>query len=713
MPQYELNVLDYWLIVKKRKFTIAATAAMVVALTVVLSQFMRPQALYEATGRVKFDRTSTIANLLLESLSTQSGNDLATQSEVIRSFPVMEEVARMLKVVPAEVTPEIHSSSSYLSTIYSLQQQVKTSQEGGTNIFKITAVASTGDLAANIANAVAEAYRFENIKSRNRMVVTSRRFVEDQLAALELRLREAEEALREFKEREGQVFLTEEAKTALDAFTQLEADYNRVQRQKGEAYKQIGVLKQHRFTVDHAGEDRIFTEEPSALLSVLNGRLLDLNQERAHVLINYTPQHPQVKELDRKILNVKTEMTRELESKIKTLADREAALTEQIDHYRQRYFGYPKAAIELARLERDVKVNSDLYSTLKIRHQELLIKSAEQIEEVSIIEPAVPPDYPFNTPNNQMNVIVGSVMGLFLGLVLAFMRESFDTSIGTIEGVEEYLKVPVLGVIPRFDENELKETAAKELGQDVPGETLDTFSKLVCLYDPKSVLSEGFRSLRTNIQFAITDHQIKSMLFTSAGLGEGKTTTIINLAITMAQDGKRVLLIDADLRRPIIHARLGLSREPGLSDALIGDRRWTDCVRSVTDLMLGTLGIDRVIHTPGLDNLNILTSGAIPQNPAEFLNSPRVSEMLAEMKKEYDMVLFDTPPILPIADAVMMSSRVDGVVLVYQVGRIGRNALRRAKFLLDHAQARVLGVVLTNVRAEITPEYGYYRYEYR
>jgi capsular exopolysaccharide synthesis family protein len=129
--------------------------------------------------------------------------------------------------------------------------------------------------------------------------------------------------------------------------------------------------------------------------------------------------------------------------------------------------------------------------------------------------------------------------------------------------------------------------------------------------------------------------------------------------------------------------------------------------------MLGSLGVDRVINTPGLDNLNVLTSGIVPPNPAEFLNSSRVATFVAEMRAEYDVVLFDTPPILPIADAVMLGSRVDGAVLVYQVGRIGRNALKRAKFLLDHAQARVLGVVLTNVRAEITPEYGYYRYEYR
>jgi polysaccharide biosynthesis transport protein len=713
MAQYELNVLDYWLIIRKRRYMIAITAALVIVFTFALSQFLKPQPVYEASARIKFDRTSTIAHLLLESLSTQGGNDLGTQSEVIRSFPVIEEVAKSMNLVPADAAPDVRRSASYLSTVYALQQQVRTTQEGSTNIIKISVAADDAERAAQMANGVAEAYRNENIRSRNRMVMDSRRFVEEQLAALEMKLRSAEDGLREFKEREGQVFLNEEAKAALETFTKLEGDYSKVLRQKDEAIKQIEILQRRDVAPGQPVDERIFTEEPTALLSVLNARLLDLNQERAHLLINYTPQHPQIKEHDRKIMNVKAGMARELNSKIRSLADREQALKDEIDRYRDRYFSFPRAAIELARLEREVKVNADLYATLKIKHQELLIKSSEQIEEVAIIEPAVPPPAPMNAPNDQMNMVVGTIMGLFLGIMLAFMRESFDTSIGTIEGVEEYLKVPVLGVIPRFDENELKAAAAKELGPDVPADTLETFSRLVCLYDPKSVLSEGFRSLRTNIQFATMDQPVGSMLFTSAGLGEGKTTTIINLAITMAQDGKRVLVVDADLRRPIIHQRLGLPREPGLSDALLGDRRWSDSVRTVTDLMLGTLGIDRVIHIPGLDNLHVLTSGAIPQNPAEFLHSPKAVEMLAEMKKEYDLVLFDTPPILPIADAVMMSSRVDGVVLVYQVGRIGRNALRRAKFLLDHAQARVLGVVLTNVRAEITPEYGYYRYEYR
>lgn len=710
MAQYELNVLDYWLIVKKRKGTILLSMALVIVFTLALTQYLTPPPVYEASARVKFERSSTFAAVLLESLATQSGFDLNTEMEVIRSFPVVERAAKELKVVPAGLPPDQARSSEYLGTIYKLQQAIKTSIEGASNIIRISVTSETAEMAQRFANAVAEAYRMENIRTRNKSVSDSRRFVEEQLVAHETALKQAEEALRDFKEREGQVFLNEEAKAALESFTTLEAEYDKILRLRDETVKQIEILQR---PSDGRPAERIFTDEPTALLSVLNSKLTDLLQERDNLLINYTAEHLLVKELDRKIRNVKNEIVRVLESKLKTLTGREATLREQIDTYRKRYFNFPKAAIQLSRLERDVAVSADLYAKLKVKHQELLIKTAERIEEVSIIEPAILPTSPINQPNNQMNFFVAVVMGGFLGVVLAFARESFDTSIGTIEGVEEFLQVPVLGVIPRFNEKEQIEAAAVELPPDTKPETVALFSKLVCLYDEKSVISEGFRSLRTNIQFASSERQAKTFLFTSAGLGEGKTTTIVNLALTIAQDGKRVLLVDADLRRPFVHTRLGLERSPGLAEVLVGGLPWREAVKTVTDLMIGLLGVDRIVNTPGIDLLNVMTSGSIPHNPAEFINSQKFVEVLREMREEYDVVLFDTPPILPIADAVLMSSKVDGVVLVYQVGRIGRSALKRAKFLVDHAQGKVLGTVLTNVRAEITPEYGYYRYEYR
>ena len=712
MAQYELDIIDYWLIIKKRRYMIALAAALVVLFTFAFSQLLKPVPFYEATARVKFDRTTPMAQQLLESLTYSNANDLGTQTEFVRSFPVMERVAQQLDIIQDDLPLDARRSASYLNTIYDLGQQIKAAREGDTNIIKITATAEVPGRAEKMANAVANSYRIENITARNRIVMEARRFVEDQLAALEKQLNDSEEALRAFKEREGQVFLTDEAKAALDAFTKLEEEYNAVLRRKDEATKQIAALSKPDSRSTAQGE-RVFTEETHSQLSTLNSKLLELLQERSTLLINYTPEHQHVKEVDQKIADIKAEMVRELNYKLKTMSDREAALKVQIDLYRNRYLAFPKATIKMSRLERDVKVNSDLYATLKVKHQELLIKSAEQIEEVTIIAPAVTPTAPINAPNTELNLMVGSLMGVFLGIVLAFARESFDTSIGTIEGVEEFLKVPVLGVIPQFDDKELMEAARAALPPNTSPDVLEGFSKLICLIDPKSVLTESLRSLRTNIQFASLDRRVKTVLFTSAGLGEGKSTCVINLAITLALEGQRVLLVDADLRRPIVHQRLGIDREPGLADALRGSVPWRKVVRSATDLMLGNMGADRVMNSPGLDNLFVVTSGSATNNPSEFLNLARIKALVSELQEDYDMILFDTPPILPVTDAVAFSSRVDGTILVYQVGRIGRNALKRAKFLLDHAQANIMGVVLTNVKSEVAPESSYYRYEYR
>lgn len=712
MAQYELNVIDYWLILKKRKYLIVLATVLVVLFTFLFSELFKPDPVYEAVARVKFERNATVAQQLLESLSYSNPNDIATQIEFIRSFPVMERVAVALGRVPADASEEEKRSAPYLNIVYNLGQEIKAQREGDTSIIRISALSDRPETAERMANLTATAYRDENIAARNRLVTESRRFVEEQLANLEQKLNESEEALRAFKEREGQVFLSDEARAALDTFSKLEEQYNEVMRKRAEGERQIAVLMRSDAVIGNQ-TGRIFTEEQNALLTMLNQRLLDLIQERDNLLINYTKDHPQVVEQQKKIDNVRAEMLRELKSKVLTLSHREEALQRQRDHYRQRYLGYPKAAIHMSRLEREVKVNTELLATLKAKHQELLIKGAERIEEVSIIAPAMTPGGPINETNVTLNLMIGSLMGCFLGIVLAFARESFDTSIGTIEGVEEFLKVPVLGIVPQFDQKDLADMARAALPPGTSASTVESLSKLICLVDPKSVLSESLRSLRTNIQFASMDRRVKSIIFTSAGLGEGKSTCVINLAITMAQEGMRVLLVDADLRKPIVHQRLGLEREPGLVDALLGTTSWRSYVRSATDLMLGTVGVDRVLQTPGLDNLHVLTSGSESANPNEFLNLNKIKALVSEMQEDYDIVLIDTPPILPVTDAVAFSSRVDGTILVYQVGRIGRNALKRAKFLLDHAQANVLGVVLTNVKSEVTLEYALYRYEYR
>lgn len=714
MAQYDLNLVDFWLIVRRRKFIILFTVVLVGTLTSTMPLLVGPPPIYKGAARVKYERSTTASGLLQESISAVGeGSDIATQAEVIKSFNVMERVAKGLDLIDKTMeSKDIRANHEYLDIIYDIQSHIDAAQEGSTNIIKITATASEPRLAERYATLTAEAYREENIYNRNRQVIEARRFVEGQLKALATSLHESEQALREFKEQEGQVFVTEEAKQALDQYNKLEGEQEKLQRVRKEVQAQLQSLKESRGVVSQQGS-RVYSDEVEALISKLNQRMSDLTQERNTLLINYTPEHAMVKELDRRILNVKGEMIGELEAKLATFDERERAIKDSIGRYKERYLALPQAAIQLARLERDVMVNSNLYAALKSKHQEFMIKGAEQIEEVTIIEPAALPTRPTNAPNLPLNAFLGVLMGSMVGLVAAFLKESFDTSIGTIEEVEAYMKVPVLGVIPRVDRKEVEREIQAGFEEKLDRETMDLYCHLVALFDPQSPLAEGYRSLRTNIQFAGQMQGNRVLAFVSAGAQEGKSTSAVNLAIALAQDGKRVLLVDADLRKPTIHERLGLEQVPGLSEVILGTVAYTEAIRTVTDLMLGRLGVDQVINAPGIDNLNVLPSGKRPDNPAEFMNSPRLRELIEAVRKEYDIVLFDCPPILPVTDGVTLGSKVDGVVMVYQVGKVGRNALKRAKSLLENAHASLVGIVLSNVSAELTPDYEMYRYSYK
>ena len=208
------------------------------------------------------------------------------------------------------------------------------------------------------------------------------------------------------------------------------------------------------------------------------------------------------------------------------------------------------------------------------------------------------------------------------------------------------------------------------------------------------------------------DKQGKSFLVTSSFVQEGKTFNSVNLALSIAQTGKRVLLIEADLRKPVIHRSFGLEKTPGLTDCVMGNYEWEDVVNSITDVMLGDFELDEILKTPGLDNLNIIVGGTKPPNPAEILRSKRFSELLQRAYQEYDIIIVDSPPVLPVVDATEIGPQVDGVILVYTVGKIGRGVLKRAKTSLDNINANVWGIILNNVKPEAGPDYFKYHTQY-
>jgi len=289
-----------------------------------------------------------------------------------------------------------------------------------------------------------------------------------------------------------------------------------------------------------------------------------------------------------------------------------------------------------------------------------------------------------------------------------------DTSIGAIDDVEALLETSVLGVIPDLDvEAELAEEKGESVSLDQ--ETKEKYTMLLSLFLPKARVTEAFRALRTNLFFSGLERDLKTLMITSSTQMEGKTTVAINLAIGLAQLGKRTLLVEADLRNPFLHHAFGIPKEPGMVEVVIGSAPLDEAVRSFPDLILGRAGIEGLIDRPGIDNLFLLPCGHQPPNPTEFLSAQVTADFLAELREQYDYVVFDAAPILPVADSSILGSYVDGTLMTVRVGRVARAALKRAKALLEAAKIRVLGVCLTGVKAEVSPDYAemaYYRYRY-
>jgi capsular exopolysaccharide synthesis family protein len=373
----------------------------------------------------------------------------------------------------------------------------------------------------------------------------------------------------------------------------------------------------------------------------------------------------------------------------------------------------PEKGLDLTRLERQVGVEKEVYTLLEKKYQEALIQEAVKVEEVQVVKPALEPTLPVNMPKTGVNMILGMIIGLILGVVFAFLIETFDTSIGAIEEIEAFLETRVLGIIPYLKIEDVKEALKDQLAGDVHDEKLKRQFRLISHFLPTSTLAENYRALRTNFNFLSVEKDIRTVTFTSTYPEEGKTSVTCNLAITMAQTGRKVLLIDGDFRRPVISRVFGIDAVPGFTDVILGNYEWRSVIRSVTDLMMGKMSVEDVTKTPGLDNLYILTSGTSAPNPAELIGSKSVNDLIAVFRKEYDMVLIDAPPVLAATDATIWSGMVDGVILVYQVGRAARGALKRAKAQLDNVKAQILGIVLNGLKADISPDFTYQdKYDY-
>jgi len=711
MSGYELNLEEYWQVIVRRRWIIVFCAVSIGLFSALFTWVNQPPALYSSTSSIKIEPSLNIAEFFMRGGSSQSFNDMTTQLVLIQSYALMERVAQRLALIPPALTSEeIRANTDYVDVVLDLKDSVNAEQDGDTGIINISVVSANANYAKDLAQAVADEFQTFNIEEKNKKVFEAKKFIQQQLVVVGERLKKAEERVRDYRQKNHL-----STSSSSEAVVKIVADLQQEYRQAIAHLSDLQfTLKELRLRVQRGGWDYKAVSVPGnvgAYFDELNKRLVEMALKRTELSTNYTDEHPQIQELRKQAEDILESMVDELAKQVTLTQRRMKDIQQAMNGAERKYQGVPEQVLELQRLQRSVTSNEELFGLLEKKYQEVLIKESEKVQEVSLVKPAMLSRVRINPIKISQTGLAGLILGLVLGLIVALILETMDTSVSTIEEVENFLGVPVIGFVPHLSHEEGIELFSGEEGLETSGSAMERQLRLVSHFSPPSTIAEAYRSLRTNLLFSQAgEHRV--ILLTSSTVKEGKSTTAANLAVIVAQQGARVLLIDADMRKPMQHHTFGLKRTPGLGEVLLGQRSWQDAVSRFSDVMLGDMGIDQALMTPGLDQLDILTCGQVNANPPDLLGSPLMSSVLDEAREEYDMVIIDMPPLLHTTDATVIASKVDGVLLVYHIGSVVRGALKRVKANIENVGGKVLGVVLNGVRGDLSPDYSNYKMDH-
>ncbi|HIG53311.1 MAG TPA: polysaccharide biosynthesis tyrosine autokinase [Candidatus Handelsmanbacteria bacterium] len=707
MAQYEVTLRDYWRILRRRKGVVIFTAFLLGFFSFVLAQIWQPIPEYTANAKIQIESNQSVASLYMESYGYSVGDQIETKISVIQSYPVIRRAAEVIGMMEGTTT-----LSDTTLIVLGLQGRIVVDQEGYSNILVIEATDINPTMAQNLANTLAEVYKQHEYQAKNKKARKTREFVEQQIFAARDSLAMSEDEAKTFREDHDLISIDAQASLVLGLISEAERNKSSMQQvitaidsMQGEIKKE-GQLTQK--TLQGASREHVGNAF-AAFVQQLNA----LHLERHGLLVRFTSEHPNLKQLDARVQNLTETMGEELKRRRKTLMTNFATLDIKLVKLKAERENLPTLGLALGRKERKILLFQEIVIVLEEELQAAKINEANTVESVVLMQAAIKPSVPNNPHNPVQRAVMGMVLGLVLGVVFAVIAETLDTSIGTIEDVQEYTETKVVGVIP-FIRAESVEASMKRRGVEIEDERmLQRMAQLVTYFDPKSTLAETYRTLRTNIEFVTVEKGDKTMIITSSTSGEGKSTVTANLAMTMTQLGKRTLLVDSDLRKPTVARMFGLDKEPGLAEVIVGNYEWREVIRTVTDIVTGGMGMEDLMQTQGISNLHIITSGAIPPNPAELLNSGNMMEFIKEVSEVYDIVLFDAPPVLHVTDAVILGKKVDGALVIYKAGDIPRTSLKRTVNLLNSVEVDILGIVLNGIRADISADYydfGYSAY---
>ena len=717
-PSPEIHLRDYIRVILKRKWIIGTLMVIVVTLAVLSS--MKKEPFYRATVRLSIQKQSSNVVLFPNmAFPLYDPNYYQTQYTILRSRPLAQRVIEKLKLQQSpefKPSPRRKFSFDIKTPVFRLLKKVNpvnlfrtssgsrkvikpnTSRNNGISQGLVNAFIGRLDVApmkdskmvvdlsftgryphiiAEIANAVAEEYINMSMEAK---IGNAQRMMEklnEQLVEHKKKVEESEIILQKYKEKKNIVSLEEKQNIVVQRLSQLNALVTSAKTER------IAIETRYKELKKLANQPEMIESLPSilsnAMIQQLKTDYVELQRKYSELSKKYGGKHPKMLELRSQIGLMKGKVSLEVKKNVNSLMteckvaqSKEATLLEALENQKKEALELNRKAIDYKILARDAESNRQMYNILITKIKEADLSSELKTTNIRIIDPAQIPGSPIG-PKSGFNVLFATFVGLALGIGLAFFLEYIDTSVRTPEDIKR-IQIPYIGFIPKFP--------------------ADSHVELIVQEDPKSLISEAYRTLRTAVLFSGSKPSPQFIQITSAGPQEGKTITAANLATVMAQSGSRVLILDCDMRKPRIHEIFGISNTQGLSELLTNGGDGFSFIRKTR-----------------IPNLNLITCGEIPTNPSELLSSKRMQRLLTLFGEQYDRIIMDSPPVLAVTDSILLSRLVNGIILVAGAGATSRDGVVRTVEQLKEVDARIIGSVINNLNVE-KERYYYSRYYY-
>ncbi len=688
----------FWHVVVKRAWMIAAVTLIVSVLTSIYTYRMKPIYRAMATIEVESDYPQLQS---INDLYHQASNDdylfLATQTQVMQSdnlaWTTMEQLgldSRQESSAPRSTRGQSAAqvaAAQKAARVESFKAGLKVEPLKESRILEVTYEDSNPELAARIINALVNNYTEFNFRSRYDFTRQASSWMEQQLDDLRKKVEKSQQALVDY-ERQNLIINVGDKGTITDQRLQdLSRDYTVAESDR--------VQKESLYELVKSNEGQIGVIVQNSMLEHLEEKYSDLKASYSDAQTQYGPNFPklvrlrdQLNEMQGQMERVRKQAIQKVRNDYLAAVGRENLLATAMAKQKVEVSQQNQRMIEHNILKREFETNQQLYENLLQRLKDATISAGLHATNIHVIDQASPPTTPVR-PNKPRNILAGLLVGLILGVTMAFVHEALDSSVRSTDEAERLTNAPALAVIPADrDTYRRKQLPANRTEAPAGPSGLG----LAVLKRPSSPLAESFRSLRTSVMLSTAPRPPQTLLVTSPQVGEGKTSTATNLAISFAQRGGPILIIDADLRRPSVARTLGISNEKGLSSFLTGAHTLDEVL----------------IQYEGVPNLWVLPAGPRPPDPAELLSSHMMTATLEGLLKRFTQIVIDSPPVLLVTDGVVLSALVDGVILVVASGVTARGALARARRVLDNAGARVLGIVLNKVDMRFDTYYGSY-----